>query len=165
MYDMWDIFWFPKTEWKWVDKLYYCSGCNIISIFGIVGNIFSIIILYPSKYSKTKGLFYGYLTALAVADLLFLLSTLVFRFVSISIKWKMLHFSFLSNFKCFGYFKIDKSQTKKEALAVLLVDLLHVFKQIFGIQNDKQDLLGIFHRTFWSYGVLWNFSQTSQCHK
>ena len=67
-----------NQSYEWINQFYYCGVCNIVSIIGIFGNIFSIIILYPAKYSETKGLFYGYLTALAYADLLFLLSNLIF---------------------------------------------------------------------------------------
>ena len=61
-----------------IDEKYYCGPCNVITFFGIIGNVLSIILLYPSKYHKTKALFYGYLAALAVSDLLFLLTNLAY---------------------------------------------------------------------------------------
>ena len=51
-----------------------------MSVVGIVGNSFSLLVMYPRKYSETKGLFYGYLSALAVADILFLIINIVYRF-------------------------------------------------------------------------------------
>ena len=57
----------------------YCVGSNVISIVGIVGNFFALFILYPYKLQKAKSLFYGYLTALAASDLLFLFVNVVFR--------------------------------------------------------------------------------------
>ena len=82
-------------ESEWVDQVFFCGGCNLLTLVGIAGNIFSVATLYPSKYSRTKGLFYRYLyptttphlhptcccrylTALAVADLLFLAINLVY---------------------------------------------------------------------------------------
>ena len=61
-----------------IDEIYYCGACNVISVFGIIGNVFSIIILYPSKYNKTQALFNGYLAALSVSDLTFLLLNLAY---------------------------------------------------------------------------------------
>ena len=64
-----------------VDQLIFCGGCNVVSVVGIVGNSFSLLVMYPRKYSETKGLFYGYLSALAVADILFLIINIVYRFL------------------------------------------------------------------------------------
>ena len=67
-----------------VDQLIFCGGCNVVSVVGIVGNSFSLLVMYPRKYSETKGLFYGYLSALAVADILFLIINIVYRFNKIA---------------------------------------------------------------------------------
>ena len=48
-------------ESEWVDQVFFCGGCNLLTLVGIAGNIFSVATLYPSKYSRTKGLFYRYL--------------------------------------------------------------------------------------------------------
>ena len=48
-------------ESEWVDQVFFCGGCNLLTMVGIAGNIFSVATLYPSKYSRTKGLFYRYL--------------------------------------------------------------------------------------------------------
>ena len=45
-------------ESEWVDQVFFCGGCNLLTLVGITGNIFSVASLYPSKYSRTKGLFY-----------------------------------------------------------------------------------------------------------
>ena len=56
-----------------LNTIVYCVGSNILTIFGIVGNLFALFILYQAKMQNSKSLFYGYLTALAVSDLLYLL--------------------------------------------------------------------------------------------
>ena len=33
----------------WLETAVYCVGCNTISAVGILGNIFSVIILYPAR--------------------------------------------------------------------------------------------------------------------
>ena len=71
---------FPCPMSDIVDQLIFCGGCNVVSVVGIVGNSFSLLVMYPRKYSETKGLFYGYLSALAVADILFLIINIVYRF-------------------------------------------------------------------------------------
>ena len=71
---------FPCPMSDVVDQLIFCGGCNVVSVVGIVGNSFSLLVMYPRKYSETKGLFYGYLSALAVADILFLIINIVYRF-------------------------------------------------------------------------------------
>ena len=73
----------------------YAFGCIPLCIIGLLGNIFSLLVLYPSKYNQTKahtadlemrnvigglqGLFYGYLGVLSVTDIIWLLTNLVFR--------------------------------------------------------------------------------------
>ena len=51
-----------------------------LSLVGLVGNMFCLLVLYPDRYKKTKGLFYGYLSVLAGADIVWLLSNIVFRY-------------------------------------------------------------------------------------
>ena len=62
-----------------LNTIVYCIGSNILTIVGIIGNLFALFILYPTEIKKAKSLLYGYLTALAVSDLLFLLVNLLFR--------------------------------------------------------------------------------------
>ena len=50
-----------------------------LSLLGLVGNLFCLLVLYPDRYKKTKGLFYGYLAVLAGTDIVWLISNLVFR--------------------------------------------------------------------------------------
>ena len=38
-----------------VDQLLFCGGCNVVSVLGILGNSFSLLVLYPRKYEQTKA--------------------------------------------------------------------------------------------------------------
>ena len=78
-------------------QVVYGFGCIPLCIIGLLGNIFSLLVLYPSKYNQTKvriadgdsgftftlsqGLFYGYLGVLSVTDIIWLLINLTFRFI------------------------------------------------------------------------------------
>ena len=70
----------PSMDEQLMNTIVYCIGSNIISIVGIIGNCVGLFVLYPSKLHKAKSVFYGYLTALAASDLLFLFVNVVFRY-------------------------------------------------------------------------------------
>ena len=59
-----------------IDELEWFSPPQV----GLVGNVFCLLVLYPDRYKKTKGLFYGYLSVLAGTDIVWLISNLVFRY-------------------------------------------------------------------------------------
>ena len=85
-------------------QVIYGFGCIPLCIIGLLGNIFSLLVLYPSKYNQTKvqphysligtrqslsllyislsqGLFYGYLGVLSVTDIIWLFLNLTFRLI------------------------------------------------------------------------------------
>ena len=129
-----------------VDKKYYCGPCNVVSVIGIIGNVLSIIILYPSKYHRTKALFYGYLAALAVSDLLFLLSNLVYWYeIQHCCSNIFVRIYFSSNLKCFGYYNLENVRSYKTVQWTQSVDYLHEF---FTSPSDLMVCFGTMHRLY-----------------
>ena len=66
---------------KIIDTVVYCAINNVISIFGILGNLLLLLIFLHPRLIAHKCLFHSYLKAIALADLLYLLYSLVFNSV------------------------------------------------------------------------------------
>jgi len=72
-------------------QVVYGFGCIPLCIIGLIGNIFSLVVLYPSKYNQTKGLFYGYLGVLSVTDIIWLFLNLTFSVFQVQERYDYTH--------------------------------------------------------------------------
>lgn len=62
-----------------IDTVLYCGVNNVISILGILGNLLLLVIFLHPRLIVHKCLFHSYLKAIALADLLYLIYSMLFN--------------------------------------------------------------------------------------